>query len=56
MPQVVYAAPPQGVVVGTPKDPALAALLGFLFGPLGLLYSTVVGAVFMFGVSLVVDC
>ena len=44
----------QVVVVGSSKDPALAAVLGFFFGPLGLLYSTVPGAAIMFGVSVVV--
>ncbi len=53
-PPVVYTAPTQLVVVGTPKDPAAAALLGFFFGPLGLLYSTVPGAAIMFGVGVVV--
>ena len=31
------------------KSPGLAALLGFLFGPLGMLYATVPGAAVMFG-------
>jgi hypothetical protein len=53
-PPGVYAAPSQVVVVGSSKDPALAAVLGFFFGPLGLLYSTVPGAAIMFGVSVVV--
>lgn len=53
-PPVVFAAPTHLVVVGTPKDPTAAALLGFFFGPLGLLYSTVSGALIMFGVSVVV--
>lgn len=53
-PPVLYAAPTHLVVVGTPKDPAAAALLGFFFGPLGLLYSTVAGAAIMFGVTVVV--
>lgn len=53
-PPVVYTGPTQVVVVGTPKDPTAAALLGFFFGPLGLLYSTVPGAAIMFGVSVVV--
>lgn len=53
-PPVVYTAPTQVVVVGARKDPTAAALLGFFFGPLGLLYSTVPGAAIMFGVSVVV--
>ncbi|HYN56735.1 MAG TPA: DUF2510 domain-containing protein [Motilibacterales bacterium] len=52
-PPVVYV-PTHLVVVGTRKDPTAAALLGFFFGPLGLLYSTVPGAAIMFGVSVVV--
>lgn len=42
------------VVVGGFKSTPLAVLLGFFFGPLGLLYSTVTGAVVMFFVNLVV--
>ncbi len=44
----------QVVVVGSYKDPTAAALLGLFFGPLGLLYSTVTGAVIMFAVNMVV--
>lgn len=51
---VVYAVPAPVVVVGSRKDPATAAILAFLFGPLGLLYSTVAGATVMFVISLVV--
>ena len=51
---MVYTAPTQVVVVGTPKDPTASALLEFFFGPLGLLYSTAPGAAIMFGVSVVV--
>ena len=42
------------VVVGSYKSTPLAMILGFLFGPLGLLYSTVTGAVIMFVINLVV--
>jgi hypothetical protein len=52
-----YAVPPEGapvVVVAGYKNTGLAVLLGFLFGPLGLLYSTVTGAVVMFLVNVVV--
>lgn len=36
------------------KSVGLAAGLGFLLGPLGMLYSTVVGAIVMFFVNLVI--
>jgi hypothetical protein len=42
------------VVVGTRKSVGLAAALGFFFGPLGLLYATVGGAVALFFINLVV--
>ncbi len=38
----------QQIVIKTQKSPFLAALLAFLFGPLGMLYSTVIGAIVMF--------
>lgn len=44
---VPQAAPPLRPRVET-KSVALAAVLGFFFGPLGMLYSTVVGAAVMF--------
>jgi len=44
---VPQAAPPFRPRVET-KSVALAAVLGFFFGPLGMLYSTVVGAAVMF--------
>lgn len=40
--------------VGTQKSVVGAVLLAFLFGPLGMLYSTVIGAVVMFFVSLII--
>jgi len=43
----------QVVIVESVKSPGLAALLGCLFGPLGLLYSTGTGAIVMFVVNLV---
>lgn len=46
--------PPQVIVVHSTKNPGLAALLGCLFGPLGLLYSTTKGALIMFAVNIVV--
>lgn len=45
--RVPQAAPPLRPRVQT-KSVALAAVLGFFFGPLGMLYSTVVGAAVMF--------
>lgn len=36
------------------KSVFVAALLAFLFGPLGMLYSTVAGAVVMFVINIVV--
>jgi len=41
------------VVVQAPKSRGVAFLLAFLFGPLGMLYSTVAGAIVMFFVSIV---
>ena len=46
--------PPQVIVVQATKNPGMAALLGCLFGPIGLLYSTTKGALIMFVVSFVV--
>ena len=45
---------PKIVIVQTTKSPGTAALLGFFFGPIGLLYSTVMGAVIMFIVNVCV--
>jgi hypothetical protein len=44
----------QHVVVQAGKSAGLAAVLGFLFGPLGMLYSTILGAIVMFFVAVVV--
>lgn len=44
----VVNAPSQPYIVRPQKSAALAALLAFLFGPLGMLYSTVPGALFCF--------
>jgi hypothetical protein len=53
-----YPPPPPPVVfygAAAPiKNPGLAALLAGLFGPLGMLYATVPGALVMFGLNLVV--
>lgn len=45
---------PQRVVVVPTKSVGLAIFLGVAFGPLGLLYSTVWGAIIMFFVNIVV--
>lgn len=45
---------PQRIVVVPTKSVGLAILLAVIFGPLGLLYSTVVGAIVMFIVNIVV--
>ena len=44
---------PQTVVVVQKKSMGLAFLLTFLFGPLGMLYSTISGAIIMLVVSVV---
>ena len=46
-------APCQPYMVRPQKSAALAALLAFLFGPLGMLYSTVPGALTLFAVNLI---
>jgi hypothetical protein len=45
--------PAQPAQVGSLKNPALAAVLGFFFGFLGLFYSTVSGALIILGVDCV---
>lgn len=44
----------QVVIVQIPKSPMLAAVLGFFFGPLGLLYASLRSAILMFFVNAVV--
>jgi hypothetical protein len=44
---------PVAVILRPPKSVGAAVLLAFFFGPLGMLYSTVPGALVMFFVSLV---
>lgn len=56
-PSQSYMYPPQQVVnvsVSPAKNPGTAALLAGLFGPLGMLYSTVPGALVMFCVNLLI--
>lgn len=45
---------PQVIIVQTQKSPMLAAVLGFFFGPFGLLYVGFVPALIMLGVNIVV--
>jgi len=45
---------PQRIVVVPTKSIGLAIFLGVAFGPLGLLYSTVTGAIIMFFVNVLV--
>ncbi len=44
----------QVVIVKTEKSMGITILLTILFGPLGMFYSTIVGAVVMFVVSLII--
>lgn len=41
-------------VVVVEKNVAVAALLGFFFGPIGMIYATGLGALVMFGVNVVI--
>lgn len=45
---------PQVMIVANEKSAGVAALLALLFGPLGMLYSTVLGAVVMFFINVFV--
>jgi hypothetical protein len=53
MPPQQYAAP-QMVIVSNEKSAGVAAMLAFFFGPLGMLYSTALGALVMFIVNILV--
>ena len=44
---------PRVLVVASMKNPGLAIALGVFFGSLGLLYSTITGALVMFGVNVI---
>ena len=46
--------PPQPVVIASTKNVGIAILLTFFFGPLGMFYSTVWGAIIMIVVTCVV--
>lgn len=41
------------IIVGKAKSVGVAFLLAFLFGPLGLLYASILGGIIMFFVSIV---
>lgn len=41
-------------VIMVEKNVAVAALLGFFFGPIGMIYATGIGALVMFGVNIVI--
>lgn len=49
-----HQAVPQVVVVTATKSVGISLILTFLFGPLGMLYSTVVGGLIMMVVSIAV--
>lgn len=51
--QQVQTVAPAYVAVAPPKSVGLALVLTFLFGPLGLLYSSVVGGIVMFIITVV---
>jgi hypothetical protein len=51
--QIHNSAPPAVIVVGTPKSVGVAAFAGLFLGPLGMLYSTGIGALVMFLVSII---
>lgn len=44
----------QVVIVAAPKNVGIAILLTVLFGPLGMFYSTIVGAIVMMVISLII--
>ena len=44
----------QTIIVKSPKNVGLAAGLGFFFGPIGMCYTTIKGAIIMFLVNFVV--
>ena len=53
MQNTIVNAPARPYVVRPRKSAALAVLLAFLFGPLGMVYSTVLGALVMFAVNVI---
>ncbi|MBU1171762.1 MAG: hypothetical protein KKD44_19590 [Proteobacteria bacterium] len=47
-------AAPQHIIVSSPKSMGISLILTFLFGPLGMLYSTILGGIIMMVVTFVV--
>ena len=45
---------PQRIVVTSTKNMGVSIILTVLFGPLGMLYSTILGGIIMGGISLIV--
>ena len=45
---------PQIIIAQSPKNMGIALVLAFLFGPLGLFYSTVKGGLIMVGIAFLV--
>lgn len=45
---------PQYIVVKSNKSVGMALLLTFLFGPLGMLYSTIAGGIIMLVISIII--
>jgi ABC-type bacteriocin/lantibiotic exporter with double-glycine peptidase domain len=41
----------QTIIIKTQKSPGTAAILAFFFGPLGMLYATLSGAIIMFVIT-----
>jgi hypothetical protein len=46
--------PPQPVIIASTKNVGVSILLTFFFGPLGMLYSTVLGGIIMIVVTVLV--
>ncbi len=49
--QTAASGQPQVIIAQSPKNMGIALLLAFLFGPIGLCYSTVKGGIIMFIVT-----
>lgn len=41
----------QKIIIKSQKNPGTAAILGFFFGPIGMLYATLSGAIIMFVIT-----
>ena len=44
----------QVVIIALPKSVGISVLLTFLFGPLGMFYSTIMGAIIMMVISIII--